>query len=352
MMMIQMRYLALFLILMFPMYAFSQQPEGTEAETPPVPNWQVCNETSFVLRLAIAVEENGSPAAQGWTRLRPGGCEDMGIAITEPRYIYAESSSVHLGGVREWKGVLNLCASDRDFKANPDMTCALQDLRTRPFLTVPDGESVSTFTEPDGFGARAEIAGLQRLLRDNGYKITRIDGIEGRRTTNTLRRFLQNKELPTRMAFNEQIDALEKSAGEYVKSVGLTTCNKSSNRVWIALGKRHRETWKSQGWWPIEEGECIQPITKPLLGEDIHIYARQENPGAQNGADRLLRSVSTTPSQFCIADARFSALGRDHCIDNGYDAANFRALPSDKIGITFNLADNDFAEPSTVGLRQ
>ena len=348
-----MRYVIIIFLIWFNFQTVSAQETKAETEVLAIPAiWQVCNETSFILRLATATDVNGSPAARGWETLRPGACQDLNIPVDTTRYIFAESSTAHQGGIREWKGSLDLCAGDTDFVANPDVTCALQDLKTRSFLSVQKEQIVTTLTEPDNFRSRAATAGIQRLLKDNGYDVSTIDGIEGRRTTQTLRKFLNDKGLATNLSFEEQIDALERAAKNHIPTVGLTTCNKSSQKIWVAIGRRHRDTWKSQGWWPVDIDSCIQPISEAINKQDIHVYARQDNEKNKDAPERLLRSVSTTPSQFCVSDARFSALGRDHCLDNGYDAANFRPLPVDKTGVTVTLTDNDFVEPNAVGLRQ
>ena len=125
--------------------------------------------------------------------------------------------------------------------------------------------------------------------------------------------------------------------------------------------------WTSQGWWQVGQGQCLRPYTHSIQGTEAHYYALQEGTSQpetteeQNASaeptsapmpDKHLRSVSAQPSQFCIAEAKFSALGREYCAEAGYSAANFRPLPTDKDGAKVILTDKDFIAPSPVGLRR
>ena len=132
-------------------------------------------------------------------------------------------------------------------------------------------------------------------------------------------------------------------------------CNKSSNRIWTAVGLRLKNDWETRGWWAVDTGECLQPVTTALIGSSAHIFARQEQPPNEAGdilPDKYLRDETAEPSQFCIAMAKFTARGRDACRANGYEAVSFRPLPEDQDGVTINLTDADFEKQSRSGLRR
>ncbi|NNE57496.1 MAG: DUF1036 domain-containing protein [Hellea sp.] len=324
----------------------------TAAQTPA---WQVCNETSFSLRLATATTIEGKIQPKGWDKVHAGQCIGIKAQPGTPRFLYAESSPAHRGGVREWKGQMALCTSDEDFKADPNIGCALQDMHMRAYLSVDPGEAITTLVEIEDFGNNAATAGIQRLLKDNGYDITRVDGVAGRRTSRTLNEFLKSRGLASTISTEEQLAALETAAMEGIKDVGLTLCNKSSNSVWAAIGRRRKGNWESRGWWSIEPEGCGQVFTETLISNDVSYYALQEgvlDEDGKRGADRLIRSVSTQPTQFCVSDSRFSVIGRENCGDMGYKPANFRPLPIDKEGVVIELTDADFAHGSVTGLRQ
>ncbi len=324
-----------------------------------VVDWNICNETSFILRLANATLRDGEVKAQGWQKVRPGECLTESVARNAPRFLYAESAPIHRGGIREWKGEITLCAKDTDFSSPATDRCQLNNLDTRNYFAVNPDESTTTLIEPSDFGSKAADAGVQRLLRDAGYTVTAIDGLPGRRTARSLRDFRKAEALEKLPTGKALIDALQKAASEAMKRVGLEICNKSSNRIYTAIGVQENGNWSSRGWWGIDKDACVRPITQSLKGMDAHYYALKEASRTENNAnveastqDLRLKSIATIPAQFCIAESQFSALGREYCLEGGYGVANFRPLPTDKEGSTVTLTDADFAEPSPTGLRQ
>lgn len=344
-------------IFILPLSAVSQEANESLQASGPNAAWEICNETSYIMRIATAYIRSGIISPKGWDKARPGECITQKVPINSPRYIYTESDSVHQGGIREWAGSVPLCVSSDTFSADARKSCQLQNLETRNYLTVDPTEPRTTFIEPDNFGKNAATAGMQRLLMDSGYKVTRIDGLPGRRTTRTLSTFKKENDLAKGVDDNTLIDALAKAAKAKQEEVGLEVCNNSSSRIWTAVATREDGDWKSRGWWTIEQGACLRTLTKTLQGTEAHYYALAENitedeDGQKTGPDKRLRSVAATPAQFCVAEAKFSALGREYCAESGYAVANFRPIPTDNDGIRVTLTDQDFAVPNAVGLRQ
>jgi uncharacterized membrane protein len=333
------------------------QVETLTASTPSAYQWEICNETSYYLRLALGTSSEGKVMVRGWQEAMPGGCITTNYNDPNtPRFIYAESLPVHRGGIREWRGTIELCAKDEDFVSEAVDNCALKNLETRKYLAVNPSESRTTLIEPSDYGAKAETAGVQRMLRDAGYKITKIDGLPGRRTSRSLRAFKKAAELDPNVEGADLMIALKDAAQESLKSVGIELCNDSSAKIWGAVATREAGNWQSRGWWDIAPQDCAHLYTKSLSGAEAHIFALQENINPNDPAtplpDKRLRAISATPSQFCIAEARFSALGRDMCAEAGYSAASFRPIPTEDDGVKVTLIDADFAEVSAAGLRR
>ena len=330
--------------------------QTSEPSTDEIEKWQICNETSFIVRMASAVKTEEKITSKGWTRLRPGQCVDGGAPMATVRYVYAESSKVYSGGIREWKGTMPLCIGETDFTASHDKSCAQQGLTTQLFMSVSDHDPITRLIETDNFGSRADVAGLQRLLQENGYSIRRVDGVSGRRTSRTVATYLKDKKLAANLTEFEQIDALEKTALAGQDATGLNVCNKTASNIWIATGHKRAENWESRGWWEVAAGECAQPVTDSLKDRDMYLFARQEVSGQSASGvelpDKYLKNDAATSSQFCIAEAKFSAFGREDCSDNGYEAVNFRALPTDADGTIVNLTDSDFVAANLNGLRR
>ena len=340
--------------------AHAQTSEPAEGE------WQVCNQTSFVLRVAAGYQVDDALQISGWRGVNPGGCLSYDVESEEERYLLAESDPAHQGGIREWKGDVELCAGDADFEADGTRSCALQDLETRQFLRVAADDARTLLVEPEEYGSKAEVAGIQRLLRDAGYKVRRIDGLTGRGTTRTRRQFLKDQELDQNIEGDALFAALVEAARKVRAEVGLTLCNETKERVWGAMAFRRDGIWRSRGWWAVEAGECGQLSTEPLSGLSPHIFALQEDTSRPpvdpddpetdeeppDNPDRRLRTDATQPSQFCISDAKFAAVGRDQCRDRGYVPTSFRVLPDDQDGVTITVTDADFVAPTRTGLRR
>lgn len=319
-------------------------------------DWNICNETSFMLRLANATLRDGTVKAKGWQTVQPGQCLTEKVERSAPRLLYAESLSFHRGGIREWKGNIPLCVKEEeDFLSEATQDCKRDGLLSRKYLAVKPGEKTTTLIEPADYGDKAEIAGTQRLLRDAGYKITTIDGLAGRGTSRSIDAFVKAEELDKEPQGQALIAALVKAAARSTNNIGLEMCNKGTTRIYSAVGMQQNGNWTSKGWWAIDPDQCVRPITTSLEDLNAHYYALKEAPPTEDGEkpeDLRLRSVATIPAQFCIAESQFSALGREYCFEGGYSVANFRPLPTDKNGKSVTLTDEDFATPAPEGLRR
>jgi len=322
-------------------------------------DWNICNQTSYVLRVSSAYIRSARMQASGWKNLHPGACYTETPPKNSPRFLYAESSPIHQGDIREWAGSVEICAADSDFISDAAKDCKAQNtdeqtLSIRKFLAVDPTDSQTDLIEPEEFGDKAETAGIQRLLRDAGYKISRIDGLSGRRTSETIKTFRKEKKLANTVSNTDLIDALITAAASAKDNIGLEICNDTTSRIWSAIATRHQGGWQSRGWWDVKPKSCAKPFNKPLDGTEAHIFALQENldETGKSLPDKHLRTISTVPSQFCIAEAKFSALGREFCTENGYNIANFRPITTDNNGITVTLTDTDFTATNPAGLRR
>jgi len=346
------------LILCLSMFALSAAAQETPAAATPEPstmnNWDVCNETSFVLRFASAFIRSDRMQVAGWTQIQPGGCVTLTPPKDSPRFLFAESLPIHKGGIREWKGNFELCAAEEDFTSDATDKCQLKNLETRDYFAVKPSERQTAFIEPSDFGVTAEIAGLQRLLQDAGYKITRIDGLSGRRTLRTIASAKSDLEQDKNATNQELMAALIPKAENTRDTIGLDLCNDGTERIYTAIAIQQDGNWTSWGWWPVDVGACVKPFDRSLIGTQAHIYALQESKteDGKPNPDRRLRSEVVTPAPFCIAESRFAALGREKCLEQGYAAVDFRPVPDDVDVQVIRLTDADFVEGGGDGLRR
>ncbi len=317
-------------------------------------NWDVCNETSYVLRFASGYIRSDRMQTAGWTTVQPGACVVIVTPKDSPRFLFAESLPIHRGGIREWKGTIELCATEEDFTSDATDNCQLKNMETRDYFAVKPSEVRTDFIEPSDFGDNAEIAGLQRLLQDSGYKITRIDGLSGRRTLRTIASAKSDLELDKSASNQDLISALIPKAEDTRNTIGLDICNDGTSRMFGAIAIQQDGNWTSRGWWPIDVGTCVKPFDRSLIGTQAHIYALQEakTEDGEPQPDRRLRSEVVTPAPFCIAESRFAALGREKCLEQGYAAVDFRPLPADVDVQVIRLTDADFVEGGGDGLRR
>lgn len=332
--------------------------EATTQIIPPDPtlvgqtrDWQICNHTSYAIRTASAFVRGARMAARGWDEILPGSCLSLTTPVSGPRFLFAESLDIHRGGIREWKGTTSLCVEeDTDFTSDATEDCRLANRTQRDYFAVRPGEPVTTLVEAADYNReRAIIAGQQRLLRDAGYDITRIDGLSGRKTARLLRAFRSDAGLDSSVTGEPLLRALMNAAAAARDAVGLDVCNQSSATIWTAIATRDRGQWRSRGWWKAVPGECTRPLDVSLPGLDAHLFAIQE---AGEAPDNRLVARAPVPAQFCIAESKFDALGNELCLEKGYTVASFRPVPSEESGVRLRLTDADFAAPLPGGLRR
>jgi uncharacterized membrane protein len=346
------------LLAMLPLQAWAQDIPGRQVlpsdliRAGQTVEWQICNETSYVVRTAHALSRPEGLTAEGWNEILPGDCITLDTPATGPRFLFAESVNIYRGRVREWKGTTPLCVDDAEtFTAPATQDCRLTNRSQRDYFAVRPGEAVTTLKEPNDYSPeRAAIAATQRLLRDAGYAVNRIDGISGRRTARLIRQFRQDQGLSSSVTGEPLLRALMAAARDHQSAIGVDVCNGSRATIWIALAMKEEGRWLSRGWWRAAPDECTRPLNEPLPGTETHIFALQDDG---EGGDRWMRSLSTgSPAQFCIAESRFEAIGNEMCVEQGYSIATFRPVPADQDSARIRLTDSDFAAQRPGGLRR
>ncbi|MFN4185587.1 MAG: DUF1036 domain-containing protein [Hyphomonas sp.] len=290
--------------------------------------WKLCNRTSYVIEAAVGRQEGTGVTVEGWTKLHPGSCR---IALPGPlkvgvHYLYARTSTAHLGGGREWGGRHELCVDPTGgFSLESPPDCAAMGLETQGFRPVDitkDGTWTNQFTEIDNYSEdAARNAGLQRLLDEAGVVSGNVDGHIGQRTRSAIADFLKLRGLPANLSDSDLIDYLEQAAEERGRNVGFTLCNRTKNRIWSSIARRSPEGWESRGWWRIEAGGCARVIDRPLRGSEHFVYAEMED-GAQ------LRTLANANEAFCVGRAKFAISGREDCEVSAYRTALFTRTPA------------------------
>ena len=279
---------------------------------------QVCNRTSYVLYAAEGWTVGADNFTKGWTRLIPGSCATpiSGMLTAPSYYLSARSSQGHSGTARAWGGQVQLCAKDTNFSLKAPAsspTCPNGDTYTMPFAPVETHRMQSwtaTLTESDAIATddQARAAGLDRLLRDIGYKI----GNENQRVE-ALKKFRTKFKLAPKAGVTELFDALETEAMKASAPAGYSICNDTAGEIWTALAFREQKQALAAGWWKIPAGACAHALTQPLTIDKVFVHAEGHNkPHFVDGAEK-----------FCITNITFQIAKGGDCKKRGLNEAGF-----------------------------
>jgi len=287
----------------------------------------LCNRTSYVLYAATSAVQSPKSETRGWSRIVPGECE---IArkekLTAESYlVYARSALAHSGPSRAWGGAYPVCVKDANFtirQAVTAPTCSGEDTFALPFAPLNNrGQSDWTMNfneQPVLSAVAAQLAGVKRLLVDNGYKIARIDGKPDKATGTALADFRKRMNFSPNAGNAELFTALEKEARAKTAPAGYTVCNDSSEVLLAALGQMQGGKAVSQGWWTVQPKACAHAVTTPLKTDKIFLLARKKSGG----------TLVTGAQKFCTTPSIFEIQGAENCAARGWIESGFAPTPT------------------------
>ncbi len=297
------------------------------AATPAQAALTLCNRTSYILYAATSAIQSPRSQTQGWTRITPGECQ---LARKEPLtaetyLVHARTSLAHSGPARAWGGAYPVCVKDANFSSAQGVTqpyCTAEDTFALPFAPLDNrGKSVWTmnFDEQPAMNAtEAQLAGVKRLLKDNGYKIDRIDGKPDKATGAGLQDFRKRMKFAVTAGNTELFDTLEREARKKIAPAGYTACNETRDVLLLALGQIEGGRPVSRGWWTVQPGACAKAVTTPLNTEAVYLLALRKSGGTLVGGGM----------HFCTTAAAFEIKGADNCSGRGLADNGFAATPT------------------------
>ncbi len=295
--------------------------------------YEYCNNTSYVLKSAIAYQDAGNWKSRGWWTLLPGKCRTILPQDLKERtyYTYAESVPGHRGGIKYFAGNIPFCTKEGFYTIEGRDECTTQGFSAGSFVKVEVGKVknwTTTFKEPAAFSIKkAEIAGVQRLLSDTGYNPGRIDGELGRKTRQAIASFKRSKGIKIGgLISDELITALAEQARSAAEETGFNYCNNSEKSLWTAIAFERNENWVSRGWWMLEPGDCARVIKDTLKEGNYFVYAAFDD---ENGET----IVAGGEHQFCVADVKFGISDRKDCELKGYKQAGFMKVDVGKSAV-------------------
>lgn len=94
----------------------------------------------------------------------------------------------------------------------------------------------------------------------------------------------------------------------------LEFCNKTAEKIWIAVGYHENGKWYAKGWWSMEPGACTIPIGGDLNNRYYYYYAENSSNGKWTG-----------DTYFCTNNKGFTIEDGD-CNSRGYESKGFKKL--------------------------
>lgn len=307
---------------------------------------QFCNRTSYVLYAALGMQDQSVMQTQGWTRIAPGSCQ---TAISQslsvgPYYVIARTAQAHTGASRIWGGQTQLCAKDTNFALKSQIgapNCPSDDAFPMPFAILDTHAMrtwTMTFTESQGLPTMdtARIAGLKRLLRDNGFKIASTDGRPDKAADVALTLFRKRMKLADNAGPEDLFDALETEALKIAAPAGYSICNDTNEPVWTSVGLKNGSDWVSRGWWTVSPGSCAKAISTPLSTDKVYLLAERK------GGKRFIAGNT----KFCVADIQFEIYGREKCSSRGLTETGFAETNTKGMtGYSVHISDEGLVAP-------
>jgi uncharacterized membrane protein len=284
----------------------------------------LCNRTSYILYAATSAIRSPQSQTEGWTRIAPGDCQ---IARkeqlnAETYLVHARTSIAHSGPPRAWGGAYPVCVKDGNFTIQQAVTapyCGTGDTFPLPFAAL-DNRGKANWTmnfdeQPAMSLTGAQLAGVKRLLKDNGYPIAQLDGKPNKATGTALADFRKRMHFTPDAGNAELFSALEQEARKKTAPAGYTVCNEGGEALLVALGQMDKSGAASQGWWTVEPGACAKAITTPLHSDQVYIMAQRKSGGTLAGG----------PQRFCTTMAAFEIRGNANCAARGFTDTGFAA---------------------------
>jgi len=303
------------------------------ATAPARADLQLCNKTSYVLDLALALEQGGAAATRGWFRVEPGACKTVlqGALEAEKVYVHARALPAYGASPLPQTGHADFCVADTNFIIAAAKACnSRSGQRLVRFSQIKPSEAGDTLTaylgeEADYDSGQARLAGVQRLLVIAGYDANPIDGLEGKKTAAALEAFLKERKLPADAAtgaaiFEALLDAVKEADG-----LGFSWCNETSFAVMAAIGIDDQGAISTRGWYRVEAGKCVKPDV-PAKPARLFSFAEAVDRDGQavKRGDRTLTWGG--PTQLCTGEVKFEIGDQKNCAAQGLTATGFAVI--------------------------
>jgi uncharacterized membrane protein len=308
---------------------------------------QFCNKTSYVLDLALGLEEKEAAATRGWFRVDPGQCKTVlqGTLQAEKIYVLARALNAYGPSPLPQSGRADLCIADGNFVIAGAKTCQPRSgQRLARFSAIKPSETEQGLTaylgeEADYDPAQARLAGIQRLLVIAGYDASPVDGLEGRKTSAAIDQFVKDRRLPSDAPASAQFFQVLLDAVKEADGVGFSWCNETQNAVMAAIGVEDKGAITTRGWYRVDPGKCVKPELPAKLARLYSFAEAVDRDGqAVKRGNKML--VWGGPAQLCTRDVRFEIGEQGNCAAQGLTSTGFAVIDmAGKAGATVRFRE-------------
>jgi uncharacterized membrane protein len=305
---------------------------------------KLCNRMSYVVEVAIGIDDKAATATRGWFRIDPAACRVLvqGTLTADRILLNARALGVYGASPIPQSGGDTLCIAPDNFVIAAARQCRSGQTpapftQINPTLT-DDGNLVAYLAEDSEYDdEQARLAGIQRLLVVAGYDAAPIDGVDGPKTQGALAAFLKNRGLTPDIVqapsfFTTMIDAVQSPS-----STGLTWCNDTPHKIMAAVATDDGKAVTSRGWYRIDPGKCLHP---DVVGQPRQIFSFAEAVDAENRAvkfkDRPLNWGGA--KELCTRESKFEINEQGDCGTRGLAVTGFAAVDMSGGGKTLRFA--------------
>jgi len=314
------------------------------SSAPAYADLKLCNRMSYVVEVAIGIDDKAATATRGWFRIDPAACRVVaqGTLTADRILLNARALGVYGSSPIPQSGADTLCIAPDNFVIAAARQCR-SGQTPAPFTQVnptqtDDGNLVAYLAEDSEYDdEQARLAGIQRLLVIAGYDAAPIDGVDGPKTQAALAAFLKNRGLtpdivPAPNFFTTMIEAVQSPS-----STGLTWCNDTPHKIMAAVGTDDGKSVISRGWYRIDPGKCLHP---DVVGQPRQVFSFAEAVDAENRTlkfkDKPLNWGGT--KQLCTRDSKFEINEQGNCGTRGLAVTGFAAVDMSSGGKTLRFA--------------
>ncbi|HEU0145808.1 MAG TPA: DUF1036 domain-containing protein [Bradyrhizobium sp.] len=314
------------------------------SSAPAAADLKLCNRMSYVVEVAIGIDDKAATATRGWFRIDPAACRVVlqGALTADRILLHARALGLYGASPIPQNGNDTLCIATDNFVIAAARQCR-SGQTPAPFTQITptktdDGNLVAYLAEGAEYDdEQARLAGIQRLLGIAGYDASPIDGVDGPKTQAALAAFLKSRALASDIVAQPNLFTTMVDAVQAPSPTGLTWCNETPHKVMAAIATDDGRSVTSRGWYRIDAGKCLHP---DITGQPKKVYSFAEAVDADNRTikvkDRPLNWGGLT--QLCTRESKFETSEQGDCPSRGFVATGFTAVDIAGSGRTLRFA--------------